>query len=188
MESQAYFTGIREQIIEQLSAATNTVLVAVAWLTDRELFDALLSCQRQIAQAVVNLRFSATILTAILAWAAPCTAAWVETNNSKEGTLYSEPTTIARNGNRVKVWEMFDLRKPELYEGKMFRSIKIQTEYDCVEKEMRKLYSVLHQEQMGRGLSIAGFALDSTSWTPVPPDSMAQGALWAVCWDISNRK
>ena len=47
MESQAYFTGIREQIIKQLKAATNNVLVAVAWLTDRELFDALVSCQRR---------------------------------------------------------------------------------------------------------------------------------------------
>jgi hypothetical protein len=47
MESQAYFTGIREQIIEQLNAATDNVLVAVAWLTDRELFDALVACQRR---------------------------------------------------------------------------------------------------------------------------------------------
>jgi len=33
MESQAFFTGIREKIIEHLQAATDSVLVAVAWLT-----------------------------------------------------------------------------------------------------------------------------------------------------------
>lgn len=47
MESQAYFTGIREKIIEHLQAATDSVLVAVAWLTDRLLFDALVGCQRR---------------------------------------------------------------------------------------------------------------------------------------------
>ena len=47
METQAYFSGIREKIIEQLGAATDTVLVAVAWLTDRALFDALVACQRR---------------------------------------------------------------------------------------------------------------------------------------------
>lgn len=47
MESQAYFTGIRAKIIEHLLAATNSVMVAVAWLTDRELFDELVACQRR---------------------------------------------------------------------------------------------------------------------------------------------
>lgn len=47
METQAYFSGIREKIIEQLGTATDTVLVAVAWLTDRALFDALVACQRR---------------------------------------------------------------------------------------------------------------------------------------------
>lgn len=47
MESQAYFTGNRAKIIEHLQVATNSFLVAVAWLTDRELFDALVACQRR---------------------------------------------------------------------------------------------------------------------------------------------
>jgi hypothetical protein len=47
MESQAYFTGIREKLIEHLQAATGSVLVAVAWLTDRALFYALVACQRR---------------------------------------------------------------------------------------------------------------------------------------------
>lgn len=47
MESQAYFTGIRQQIIDRLAGAKDTVLVAVAWLTDRELFDGLVACQRR---------------------------------------------------------------------------------------------------------------------------------------------
>ena len=47
MQTQAYLWGTREKIIEQLGAATDNVLVAVAWLTDRALFDALVACQRR---------------------------------------------------------------------------------------------------------------------------------------------
>jgi hypothetical protein len=188
MESQAYCSGIREKIIEYLGAASHTVSVAVAWLTGRELFDALVACQRLGAQVAVKLRFSATVLTALLAWWAPCNAAWVATNTSKESTHYSEPITIIRNGNRVKVWEMFDLYQSELYDGKAVRSMKVQAEYDCSERTMRKGYMVLHQEQMGRGSSVAGFAPDQTTWTPVPPDSMAHGAFLAACGDVSKRQ
>ena len=47
MKTQAHFSGIREIIIEQLDGAEKNVLVAVAWLTDRALFDSLVSCQRR---------------------------------------------------------------------------------------------------------------------------------------------
>ncbi len=45
MKTQAYFSGIRETIIAQLDSANESVIVAVAWLTDRTLFEALVSCQ-----------------------------------------------------------------------------------------------------------------------------------------------
>nr|WP_314899160.1 phospholipase D-like domain-containing protein [uncultured Deefgea sp.] len=47
METQVYFSGIRKEIIQRLDKATERVLVAVAWLTDKSLFDALVSCQRR---------------------------------------------------------------------------------------------------------------------------------------------
>ena len=39
METQAYFVNIREQIQVQLSAAKMEIDLAVAWFTDRTLFD-----------------------------------------------------------------------------------------------------------------------------------------------------
>ena len=47
VETQAYFSGIRDVIVQRLDAAKESVLVAVAWLTDRVLFEALVSCQRR---------------------------------------------------------------------------------------------------------------------------------------------
>jgi hypothetical protein len=41
MISQAYFENIQQQILEELNKAEKNIIVAVAWLTDRQLFDKL---------------------------------------------------------------------------------------------------------------------------------------------------
>lgn len=61
METQAYFSNIRERIVELLGQARHRVIVAVAWLTDRELFDALIAAQRRgvdVALAVLDDRIN----------------------------------------------------------------------------------------------------------------------------------
>lgn len=121
------------------------------------------------------------LLLALFTSGGHCFADWISTNTSSESTHFTDPTTIAISGNRVKVWEMFDLRKPELYEGKVFRSIKVQAEYDCPERAIRKLYFVLHQEQMGQGIAVNGFHADAQSWRPIPPDSIAESAYRFAC-------
>lgn len=47
LETQAYFTGIKEVIAEQLDAAEKSIFVAVAWFTDKDLFDVLCEKKRQ---------------------------------------------------------------------------------------------------------------------------------------------
>jgi len=47
MHPRAYFSGIREKIVEHLAVAKAEILVAVAWLSDREPFDILVACQRR---------------------------------------------------------------------------------------------------------------------------------------------
>lgn len=41
---QAYFSQIRSKIIPYLNQAKEEVVIAMAWFTSAELFDALLSC------------------------------------------------------------------------------------------------------------------------------------------------
>jgi hypothetical protein len=50
MQSQAYFSGIREVIASHLSSARDSVFVCVNVLTDRDLFELLVSCQRRGAR------------------------------------------------------------------------------------------------------------------------------------------
>jgi PLD-like domain len=44
LETQAYFTGIKDVILEQLDAAEKNIFVAVAWFTDKDLYEKL--CQK----------------------------------------------------------------------------------------------------------------------------------------------
>ena len=47
METQAYFDNIRSVIDQYLNQATKTIDVAVAWFTDKELFETLCSQARK---------------------------------------------------------------------------------------------------------------------------------------------
>ena len=53
MQTEAFFTDIREVLLREIGLARQSILVAVAWFTDRQLFDALLS--RQQAGVAVSL-------------------------------------------------------------------------------------------------------------------------------------
>ncbi len=92
MESQAYFTGIREKIIEHLQAATDSVLVAVAWLTDRALFEALVACQRRgvaVSLAVLDDRLNRK---STIAWerltALGGRLCWIPEGGKRAGSLH----------------------------------------------------------------------------------------------------
>lgn len=92
METEAYFTGIRDVIIRKLNAANSSVLVAVAWLTDRGLFDALVSCQRRnVAVSLAILEDSNNRRTNI-AWerltAAGGNLYWIPEGTSRAGSLH----------------------------------------------------------------------------------------------------
>lgn len=53
MQTEAFFTDIRSILLREIGLAQQSILVAVAWFTDRQLFDALLARQR--AGVVVSL-------------------------------------------------------------------------------------------------------------------------------------
>jgi PLD-like domain/DnaJ domain len=92
METQAYFSGIREAIIQRLDAAKVSVMVAVAWLTDRALFEALVSCNRRgvaVSLAVLDDRINRQ---SYIAWerltALGGRLCWIPEGTARAGTLH----------------------------------------------------------------------------------------------------
>lgn len=92
METEAHFTGIREVIIQKLSAAKSSVLVAVAWLTDRGLFDALIDCQRRKVSVSLALLDDGNNRRTNIAWerltAAGGSLYWIPEGTSRAGSLH----------------------------------------------------------------------------------------------------
>ena len=101
-----------------------------------------------------------TVLTLLLLMAAmPAGAQWVQVATTEKGffsafsrgaTYYIDPSTIVRDGNIRRVWEIQD-QGEKGPQGE--RSVLASVEYDCADKRMRTLKAT------GRSLRMAGGAI-----------------------------
>ena len=106
-------------------------------------------------------------------------AEWVNVGMSDDGTLtfYTDPSTIRKSGNKVKMWSLLDYKTTQkIDDGKTFMSTRQQNEYDCKEERTRSLYIIAHSGNMARG-TVVGRSDDSDKWRPVSPGSGGED-LW----------
>ena len=130
------------------------------------------------------------VLTFALAMAAgPAGAQWVEVDKSERGffssfvrgtTYYFDPSTITRDGNLRRVWEIHDLadKGPQ---GE--RSILASVEYDCADKRMRTLKATGRTRRMAGG-EIVPLRAAFDEWITLRPgkeDEIFFKILDAVC-------
>src|ERR1700675_4391658 len=82
-------------------------------------------------------------------------AEWVLAGRNVATTLYTDPATVRKAGNMVKMWELIDLKTAQFStEGRPYMSSTSQSEYDCKEGRTRILYFTLHSENLGRGETV----------------------------------
>jgi hypothetical protein len=92
-------------------------------------------------------------------------------------TVYFDPETIHRNGNRATLWQLTDIKWNSTTR---FLSTKIHKEFDCERPRVRVLQVIEFSRQMGTGRSTAGF-IENGNWQPAEERS-ANHALWkAAC-------
>jgi len=109
-------------------------------------------------------------------------AEWVVVGRTETRTVYIDPATIRKAGNRVKMWSLDDaLNKVDYVAGvKPFMSTKEQVEYDCKEEQSRTLYIYFHSGNMGGG-EVVYVQSDIGEWTPVAPGSIGNTLLRIAC-------
>jgi hypothetical protein len=109
-------------------------------------------------------------------------AGWVEiaASSEKSLTLYSDPATIRKNGNIVKMWDLTDFKtaQEEPNYGR-YLSSKVHGEYDCKKERWRILYFSLHSGNMGGGAVIRSDSKPDI-WSPVAPASSISTSLWKI--------
>ena len=87
-------------------------------------------------------------------------------------TAYADKSTMRRNGNVVKVWQLIDAKNPTY--GAL--SQVSQVEYDCKIEKSRYLVRYGYAGKMAGG-EIVYKDIDVTKWEPNPPYSMSE-ILW----------
>jgi hypothetical protein len=104
-------------------------------------------------------------------------AEWVMYGKNKEATFYYDPTTIRKEGNMRRIWELHNLRERHK-DGEI--SVRYRSEYDCMDERIRILGVTEHSEPMAGGAVLTTVGEDN-NWMPIAPETIGAILLNLVC-------
>lgn len=112
-------------------------------------------------------------MLAMLTLAGAAHAEWTLVDHaSKDVTLYVEKESHKPTGRgSVVMWHLVDYAAVQDYEGKPFRSIKGQDEYDCGKGLRRDMLHFWHQDGMGNSHTV------QVTYTPGPWAAPSAGSI-----------
>ncbi len=107
-------------------------------------------------------------------------ATWTLVTSNEEAAIYAEISSLSKNGDMVKMWDITDFRQKVA--GVNYSSVKSQREYDCKAKQNRTLSYVSMSKNMAGGLVVksSNFA---RPWSPV-----YSGGIVAALWKTACAK
>ena len=116
------------------------------------------------------------LLLALLSGSAA--AEWVKVDFDGNATVYANPASIRKAGNRVKMWNLIDYMTAQAEMGRPYMSVTTQSEFDCKKGQTRSLYLSFHSGHMNKGHTV-GSVNESGKWIPVVAGSMSE-TLWQL--------
>jgi len=110
----------------------------------------------------------------------PVYADWVLVSGDDEAGLkvYVDPTTLRRNGNLAKMWQLYNYKTVQTVAGDSLLSMKRFNEYDCTEERTRLLGYTWFAGNMGNG-NVVYSTMEQLPWEPVVPRTINR-TLWKV--------
>ncbi len=118
------------------------------------------------------------LAVAALTFSAAASAQWVKLGETHDTVLFHAPDTFRKEGSLRRVWEIQDFRADVFGDG--VRSLRYQSEYDCVGGRLRVLYLQAFKSQMAIGAAL-NVPFNGKDWVPVPANSIASISLRVVC-------
>jgi len=107
-------------------------------------------------------------------------AEWAEAGRGKDSVVYYDPLTIRKSGSKVIIWSLHDYKTAR---GQIeYMSVTLESEYDCIKKQSRRLFLSFYQKNMGTGTTIRKDT-EPRSWLPI-----ATGTIKESMWKIACRK
>ena len=121
-----------------------------------------------------------TILMVLLAVVSRSAAAgWEFVGTTATSTVYADRMTIRKEGNKVKMWSLDDLKSVRQNSfNERHLSTMGRNEYDCEQELLRPIALSVYTGAKGSGDQIFAHA-DVGSWAAVAPGTTAE-SLWKV--------
>jgi hypothetical protein len=111
---------------------------------------------------------------------AAATPKWQVFEMLPEGTIYIDPASIQKQGNRADMWVLIDYKQPQDDRtGNKIKSDKLHYRYDCSARQFSIVTSTAHAGPMGGGAVIDTNA--EPQMTPVPPGTTAEQMWQRAC-------
>jgi len=106
-------------------------------------------------------------------------AEWSEVFRDEGFTVYADPTTIRKAGDRVTMAVLYDYKSVQSpNSSKPYRSSRKQSEYDCKKGQSRILSLTAHSGNMAE-VDIVFSLSKPEEWEPVRPGSLAE-LMWKI--------
>jgi surface-adhesin protein E len=125
------------------------------------------------------------LITLLVLSTAPAYAEWVDVSSGESYggfTMYTDPNTIRRKGELVKMWQLHDYKTVQTEASHSFLSLKAQSEFDCAEERVRLLAVTGFSGNMGKGNVVWSRQFDAEGgWHPVAPESLGQSVWKLAC-------
>ena len=121
------------------------------------------------------------LLALVMLIVSPAWADWTLVSETTEGTkFYTDFSTIRKEGNLRKLWEVTNFSSPRSFSSGVFLSSRTRVEYDCKEERVRNLAFTAHPLLFAEGAIL--WATESPSnWQYAPPNTPAFEILQRVC-------
>ena len=122
------------------------------------------------------------LVTLLLLSNGPVFAAWVKVSDGDETgkSVYVDPTTIRRNSNLVKMWQLYDYKTVQTVGGIRFLTAEEQWEFDCAEERGRVVALKEFSGNMASGTMV--FTNSQVSrWLPVIPGTTSEKVWKMAC-------
>jgi hypothetical protein len=134
-------------------------------------------------QRVICKGLLATIACVLASCKPEPAAEWVVFESAPDATIYVDPSTIRREGDRAEMWVLIDYRQPLPDKtGKQVLSDKLHYQYDCKGRQFSIVDTSAHAGPMASG-ELINVNPDPPEVTPVPPGTTAEKMLQHACGD-----
>ena len=103
-------------------------------------------------------------------------AEWIEAGRNEGSIIYYDSATIRKSGSKVIIWSLHDYKTAR---GQIeYTSVTMESEYDCINKQSRRLFISFYQKNMGSGTTIRK-DIEPQNWVPITTGSIKE-AMWKV--------